>query len=159
MGLTGHLAFAFDPADEARMIGVLSGDGGEGDDAVIKGQPRFEMVREDHYQIHRVLEVLAEGERKFSSLSNTIVAGKHWLMDLGMGSQYLFSKDEVADIALALSLVRSVDIDNALDQLVGEYEELGNDTARQNIHRLIENMRDEMATLAENKWALIAGMF
>lgn len=159
MGISGHIAFVFDPVDEARIIDLLNGQAREGDETLILDQPQFGIVREDFNELQRILEVLATARSDFMVLKNSVIEGNRRILEIGMGCQYLFSKNEIAEIAKALSHVTSTDIDQAIDGLRMEFDSIDSEESRNHFRHLIDVMRGHMSKIAANNQALIAGMF
>ena len=156
MGLTGHLALAFEPAEEAKVIAMLSGEGNG--EATIRYQPKFGLVREDHYIIHRVLEVVGECWPELAG-RGTLVVGTNAVTEAGMGVQYLYSADDVRAFAAAYGKATPESVRAAVERVCLEFGLAPDGKQALAIPPILETIRKEIGLVAQNSWAMVAGMY
>ncbi|QYU68657.1 hypothetical protein J4558_00450 [Leptolyngbya sp. 15MV] len=156
MGLTGHLALAFEPAEEAKVLAMLSGEG-EGDAAILY-QPKFGLVREDHYIIHRVLEAVGESWPELAGRGTPVIGTKP-VAEAGMGVQYLYSADDVRAFAAAYGKATSESVRAAVERVCPEFDLDPDGSQALAIPPMLETIRQEIGLVARNGWAMVAGMY
>ena len=158
MGQTGHLALAFEPADEIKIIALLNDAGDDDDFACVRYQPDFDLTREDNYEVHRVLEVLAENSPDLATLG-TIVMGSKLVAQAAMGSQYLHTADAVRMMAEAYQIVSPEALSAAIEKVGPEFGSNYLVYMPSVITAKFAIIRDQLSVVASNGWAMVAGMF
>lgn len=158
MGLTAHLALAFEPSEKANVIAMLSGEGDDGGNAAIAYQPDFHLARENHYEVHRVLEVLSEGNLELAPIG-TVVIGTAPVAEAGMGIQYFHTAEAVRSMARAYKLVTPDALRDAIERVGSEFEPDCFAGMPEAIAETFEIIRGELAVVADNGWAMISGMW
>lgn len=158
MGQTGHLALAFQPTDKALIIAMLNGEGEEDDSAAIRHQPSFDLVREDSYEVHRVLETLGQRNSELAALG-TIVIGSEAVCEIAMGIQYFHSAQAVGIMAKAYAETSPDALTSAIEKIRPEFDAASFEDMPNLIREKFSVMRDDLAFIANNRWAMIAGMF
>ena len=160
MGLTAHMALAFDPADEARIVAMLSGglDGDEGASECIRYQPDFQLIREDHWEVHRTLEALASNHPALAPVA-TAIHGNKPVVEVGMAYQFLYTAEEMREMADAFARITPANIAAAIEDVRSEFDPRRFEPMPAIIAEKIGILRDETAKVADNGWAMIGGMF
>ncbi len=161
MGVCNHLGLAFDPKDEAKAIAMLNGEGDEGGNDCIRYQLQIDLEREVYYDVHRVLEVLAEDSPELAALG-TIVIGSRYVADAGNGMVYFYSVETVGAMAEAYRRVTPDELALAVKKVRSEEPQRCPHASPEYPAYLAEKfamIRDELSLVADNGWAVIAGMF
>jgi hypothetical protein len=160
LGLTAHLALAFEPSKKAKMIAMMNGsdDSNEGEQSdAIAYNPDFELIREDYYVVHRVLRALAEGDPDLD-LVGTIVEGVEAVSEAGMGIQYFYKPETIRLMADAYRQVTPAALMLAIEKVRPEFDGY-DEPALDEVPEKFEVIREELAVVAKGGWAMIAGMF
>ncbi|WP_443748685.1 hypothetical protein [Asticcacaulis solisilvae] len=147
---------AFEPADKAEVVGMFNDEDGDG--SCVRYQPNFDLIREDNYEVHRVLETLADGIPALAGLG-TVVMGSELVAQPGMGSQYFHSADAVRAMAEAYRDVTPSALAAAIETVRPEFDSRSFVAMPAIITEKFAVIRDELSIVAENNWAMIAGMF
>ena len=160
MGLTALMALAFRPEDEASIVALLNDEGGDEEWDKILSQPDFNLIREDHYEAHRVLEMLARDHPDLAALG-TIVIGKRPVAEAGMGVQYAFCAEDIRLFATAYAQVSSDQLMQAIEAVQPEFahlQDVGIEPIAEWMPRKFDAIRQEMQKVADANLAMIAGM-
>ncbi|EGF93426.1 hypothetical protein ABI_18660 [Asticcacaulis biprosthecium C19] len=108
--------------------------------------------------MHRVLEVLAEGNPELVALG-TIVHGSQPVAEAGMGIQYFYSAEVLRIMAEAYSHVTSDALVAAIDRIRPEFDPRSFECMPAIILEKFAVIRHELSVVADKGWAMIAGMF
>ena len=160
MGLTAHMALAFDPADEARIIALLSGEAEDDESAsdCIRYQPDFDLIREDHWEVHRTLQAIAANDPALTPVATAII-GSRPVVAVGMGELSLYTAEEVRTMADAFAQVSPAAIATAIEHIRPEFEPRWFEPMSAIIVEKISIIREETAKVANGGWAMVGGMF
>ncbi|CAN5611299.1 hypothetical protein BH10PSE14_BH10PSE14_08500 [soil metagenome] len=155
MGVTGHVGLAFEPADEAIAIAAVNGEH-EGNEW-LRYQTEFDLVRENFWELHLVMQKLAAMDAALTPLVNVVVGTRA----VGEGPTYpmcLYPVDEVRQIAEAFARVDDPALERAIGETRGEAAEEGR-WFPADLPEAFRRVGGEMKKVAANGWSLIAFMF